>query len=137
MFIDVGANVGQTLLDYCAAASGAGYLGFEPNPLCSSHLASIIEKNTLEDCRVIPAGLSDANGVAELLLEDLGDAEPAATMISDLRPGRIYRSVLICCLRFDDLAASIVNGPIALMKIDVEGAELLALRGMKRTLREQ
>lgn len=137
LFIDVGANVGQTLLDYSSAANRAGYLAFEPNPLCVSHLTAVIERNGLEDCRVIPTGLSDRSGVAELLIEHDLEADPTATIMGDLRPGRTYRSRYICCMRFDDVIGTLTDGPLGLIKIDIEGAELFAMRGMMDTLRNR
>jgi FkbM family methyltransferase len=137
LFVDVGANLGQTLLDYCSTSSEHGYLGFEPNPTGAAFIATIIRENDLADCRLIPAGLSASNSVAELFFEYDWIADPSATMMGDLRPGRHYRSHFISCFRFDDLAASLVTGPLSLIKIDVEGAELLALQGMLNTIVER
>jgi FkbM family methyltransferase len=134
--LDVGANVGQTLLDYQSAPRRAGYLAFEPNPFCVDHLLRVIRTNRLEGCRVIPAGLSDASGIAELLIENEFDADPTATMMSELRPGRAYSSRFISCHRLDDLASSLITGPVSMIKIDVEGAESLALRGMRESITE-
>src|ERR1700754_138910 len=44
-FIDVGANCGQTLMDYFAAPVTTSYFGFEPNHHCISALKDIIRVN--------------------------------------------------------------------------------------------
>ena len=44
-FIDVGANVGQTLLDILSSHPTAQYIGFEPNPSCVFYLQSLIKLN--------------------------------------------------------------------------------------------
>ena len=40
-FIDVGANVGQTLLDTLNAHPMVQYIGFEPNPSCVFYLRTL------------------------------------------------------------------------------------------------
>ena len=41
-FIDVGVNVGQTLLKLKSISSEINYLGFEPNPNCVNYLKNLI-----------------------------------------------------------------------------------------------
>lgn len=136
-FIDVGANCGQTLIDYLAAERKHSYIGFEPNPYCVRVLESIVAANHRSDCLIVPAGLSDGNEIRKLLLEKGSEADTSASIDAGLRPGREWDVKLVPCYRFDDISRQIGTDKIGLMKIDVEGAELLALRGMKATLQEQ
>lgn len=134
-FVDVGANVGQTLMDYLHAGPRPGYVGFEPNAACVVQLADIIQQNGLTDCRIIPAGLSDRSSVRMLHIFG-GDSDSGATMESGLRPAEASRTIAVPTYRLDEIA-EVVEGPVALVKIDVEGHELPVLQGMAATIRDK
>lgn len=131
-FVDVGANVGQTLLDFLSAGSSGAYVGFEPNPTCHKHLADFIAANALEQCVVVPAALGDRTGIATFHAGSEVDA--GGTMLESLRPQLRRTPTTVCMFRFDALAATLSQEPISVIKIDVEGAELEVLRGAELTL---
>ncbi|MEH2511626.1 FkbM family methyltransferase [Nitrobacteraceae bacterium AZCC 1564] len=137
VFVDVGANCGQTLMDYFASPVTTSYFGFEPNHHCVSALSEIIRVNGRSDCSVIPAGLADENTVRKLLLEKDSIIDPSASIEADLRPERDWSIQFVACYKFDDIRRQVGIADIALMKIDVEGAELSTLRGMKEALKEE
>lgn len=137
VFLDVGANVGQTLLDYCASPSRSDYLGFEPNPACAARLAEIIKSSALEDCSVVPAALSAATGIIQLHLSGNAQTDTCATHVGELRPEAGLEAINIAAYRFDDIAEELLRGrSISLVKIDVERGELDVLRGMERLMIE-
>jgi hypothetical protein len=57
-------------------------------------------------------------------------------VIPDLRPNRLFDVEIVPCFRFDDVNACLDFGKISFIKIDVEGAELEALIGMKASIEE-
>jgi FkbM family methyltransferase len=128
-FVDVGANVGQTLLDFVTASVPANYIGFEPSLVCCEHLSRLIADNGLSNCRVVPAALGDRSGVATLYRGS--DVDAGATMLRELRPAYPVEAVETCVFRLDDLEGI---SAVSLIKIDVEGGELEALRGMRATI---
>jgi FkbM family methyltransferase len=136
-FVDVGANCGQTLIDYLAAERKESYIGFEPNPYCVRVLESIVAANHRSDCVIVPVGLSDRNEIRKLLLEKGSETDTSASIDAGLRPGREWDVKLVPCYRFDDVSPQVGIDKISLAKIDVEGAELLALRGMEAALQER
>ncbi len=136
-FVDVGVNVGQTLLDWVAADSEVDYFGFEPNPACIEFISNAIELNNLEKCTILPVGLSDKCGLVCLYSHPSSSTDASASIISDLRPNRELRSRYVPCVRFDEVWDTLKKSHLNLIKIDVEGAELEVLRGMKRVLREE
>lgn len=135
-FVDVGANCGQTLVDYFASGSTALYVGFEPNHHCISVLSDIVSLNGRSDCSLIPVGLSDENAIRKLLLEKNSNTDSSASIEAELRPDRDWDVQFVACYKFDDIRSQIGIDEIGLMKIDVEGAELSVLRGMRATLGE-
>lgn len=132
-FIDVGANVGQSLLDFLCAPARSSYLGFEPNLTCCRHLATFIAENRADGCRVIPAGLANRNGLGTLYRLG-GDVDSGATTLKALRPRGQVIAEPCCLFRLDDLSAQLAEPEIALIKIDTEGTELEVLQGMEATI---
>jgi len=133
-FIDVGANVGQTLFDYLATGAKSGYFGFEPNVRCAAYLSRLVSHNALGGVALVPIALGDS---AELLqLHSLGSSETdsAAFIHPFVRPNWETRSEFIPSLRFDEVLRPLGIEQISLCKIDVEGFELEVLRGMKSVL---
>jgi FkbM family methyltransferase len=135
-FIDVGANVGQTLIDVYSTQPRARYLGFEPNVSCVFYLNQLLDLNSLAGWVVLPVALADAPRCLPLYRHK-GDQEDASgTLRDDLRPGASLDADYVVCLRFDDLKCSLGLGAVGFIKIDVEGAELETLLGMKASLEE-
>jgi hypothetical protein len=62
VFVDVGANLGQTLIEFWLIDSGNSYIGFEPNEACIEYLETLININSLDGCKIIPVGLFNKNG---------------------------------------------------------------------------
>jgi FkbM family methyltransferase len=133
VMIDVGANVGQTLLDFLAAPVRSTYLGFEPNVICYQHLAKLVFDNGLDECHVVPAALGNRHGITTLYRYG-GDVDAGATTLRDLRPRLNAQGTNVCVFRLDELPEILPEPQIALIKIDTEGGELDALRGMEQTI---
>jgi len=135
-FIDIGANVGQTLLDFLAAGAGGRYIGFEPHPNSYASLRALAAENNLESCQILPVGLADRFCIVNLYSAPGAATDSGASIIQDIRGTRALRTTPILCCRFDDLRGELGITSLGLVKIDVEGAELGVLRGMEGSLRE-
>jgi FkbM family methyltransferase len=130
--LDVGVNIGQTLLKLKSIDPAIRYCGFEPNPFCVSFVHELIRLNGFTDCRLAPVALSDRPGLFEFIAGS--DSDSGGSMVADLRPEKtVVRKQIIAALHFDALDLDLNR--IGLVKIDVEGAELHVLRGMKEFLR--
>lgn len=133
-FLDVGVNVGQTLLMYAAAGGTGPYYGFDPNAAAAAYVNELIRVNGLEWARVVPVGLSDQTGCARLHLSS--NVDGAASLVNGFRPDSSYkRTEVVVIFRGDDMVKALQPGPISIVKIDVEGGELDVLRGLEATLR--
>jgi FkbM family methyltransferase len=127
--IDIGAHLGLYSL---IAASRCGNQGvvyaFEPDPRTFPLLVENVRRNGFQD-RITPvrSAVSERSGEEVLFLDDSNPAVTAlvASHASDA-------AVRIPCVTVDDFLPADQRADV--VKIDVEGAEMKALRGMSRTI---
>lgn len=136
LFIDVGMNLGQTLIKVKTIDRAQAVLGFEPNATCVTRIEELIRLNDYQGVRVLPVALSDHDHLAELQLYGKDPSDGSASMVKGFRPGSIWRVDRIVCLGFDTVERSIPIERIGVVKIDVEGAESFVLAGMSARLRK-
>jgi FkbM family methyltransferase len=129
-FIDVGVNVGQTLLKL-RELSQVDYIGFEPNPKCIHYVQRLIEANHFENVSLYPVGLSDKTHIAQLHYYGTGETDSAASVVYDFRQD-VLKTEYVPCFRFDELN---IEESIGVVKIDVEGSELWVLKGMQEMVK--
>jgi len=134
---DIGANVGIVSL-LCARHGATRVVAFEPGEVNIARLEDHRQANPSIAPRVevIPAAVSDVDGEAELLAGDAGAegqiTSPGVQLWQDPRQGA--RAVIVKAIRLDSLLGEGRPGP-GLLKIDVEGAEVLVLAGAHHLLR--
>jgi len=123
-FLDVGANIGSyTVL--AAAGPRARVTAVEPIPSTFEKLQANVSLNRLEPrVNAYCVGLSDKRGVLHF-------SAGLDTVNHVLAPDESLPAVEVSVMRLDDL---VEDDCPALIKIDVEGHELPALRGAARTL---
>lgn len=123
LFVDCGANVGYFSL--LAASRGASVLAFEPNPRCAQLIEANARLNGFESIEIRRLGLSSEAGRSVLHVEDLGNIGGGSLKSTGHEVGAIDLDTLD-----NQLAGATPN----LIKIDVEGAEVMVLRGAEKTL---
>lgn len=129
--VDIGANIGYFTLLFAQCVGSSGHVhAFEPVPALSSKLAENIRLNHLGQVTSHICALSDRKGTARFF-----SGPKDNTGLSSLRePRQASGSFEVELARLDDVVTT--GSRIALVKIDVEGAELQVLRGMERILRD-
>jgi FkbM family methyltransferase len=128
-FIDIGSNIGQTLLALRAVSENENYIGFEPNSACVFYIRHLIYKNKLKNCRIICAGVSYENSISEI--DITSEADTGGSMIRNFRPNFKYNEILtVPVLSFDNIVQRLNISEISIVKIDVEGAELFVIKGL-------
>jgi FkbM family methyltransferase len=131
LFIDVGANVGFYALCASKIVGVSGkVLAFEPAPETRKALLGNILLNGARNTTAVHFALSDHAGETSLFLDTAHNSGATS-----LRPSSNASQEITVELETYDNYASRHNIPTpALIKIDVEGAECLVLRGMANLL---
>lgn len=135
VFYDIGANVGFFAL-LAAHMSGIGdgrVYAFEPTRDNAEEIRVNLALNGLGNVDVIEKAVSSAAGTGRLQVVD--DQSWSKLLETGAHPFT-EEVVDIELVAVDDLVSSGEILPPTVVKIDVEGAELAVLEGMRRTLRQ-
>ena len=136
LIVDVGVNVGQTLLKIKRLRPDQAYLGFEPNPSCCAYVERLIAVNGFKHCELVPAALGREAGVFELFIRS--DADSGASLVKGFRDAKFYSArKWVAVLHGDAVLRSVDAENISLVKIDVEGGEVDVIEGLLETLDRQ
>jgi len=124
---DIGANVGYfSLLAAILAGEEGKVYAFEPLPRNVMFLRKHVELNQLDTIEVFEAAVSDHAGEASF---DLG----SSTAMGRLADTGKLKVQMVC---LDELLSDGQLRPPDYMKVDVEGAEFIALSGARNLLAE-
>jgi FkbM family methyltransferase len=132
-FVDVGVNIGQTLVKVLKADPARQYWGFEPNPAALAYVSSLVRLNAIGNVHLVCGALSDHNATEALFLSSPCDS--SASIVEGFRPSDFYRAKCsVLAIAGDQFFDAMNVHAIAILKIDVEGGELEVLRGLRRTI---
>lgn len=134
VMFDVGAHVGYDTLKASVRVGDKGrVVAFEPNPNTVTMLRSNIAASGAHNVIVEPIACTDAEQMLTLF-----DATPGgnsgSSSLSQRNAGTISRPYVVRGRRIDDVVAELGLTRVDVFKADVEGAELLVLRGAAQTL---
>lgn len=133
VFYDIGANVGFfALLGAHFAGLEAGHVyAFEPTPDNAGEIRRNVALNALSNVTVIERAVAAAAGTGRLQVVD----DQSWSKLVETGEHPFTESVIdIELVSIDDLVASREIRPPTVVKIDVEGAEMAVLEGMRATL---
>lgn len=133
VFYDIGANYGYyTLL----AAPTAGHVySFEPVSTTLHQLRENVSRNALDErVTVFPVGLSDHDGTIEINVYNSSGNNSLFPVTSSDSSVHIVRTEPIELVALDGLVDREGLRLPTVVKMDIEGAELFALRGAASTL---
>jgi FkbM family methyltransferase len=122
--LDVGAHLGY--FSVLAAKRGARVIAFEPNSRSLPYLRRNLERNGIADrVTIVERAAGATTGTATFFLSEAGDESSLHAHAPEDEP--ITVEVAPVDAATEGLAVDVI-------KIDVEGGEIEALRGMTRTL---
>ena len=128
--IDVGANIGYyTLLAAQKVGADGHVYAVEPNPAVRSLLKRHLEMNGLDNVTIIAAAAWDATTTGTLHVHGY---DCGASSLRNFDGSEAAAQVQL--VRLDDVVRQEHRERIGLIKIDIEGAEAHALRGLSAIL---
>jgi FkbM family methyltransferase len=132
-FLDVGVNIGQTLVKVKSLDPARPYIGVEPNPVCVYYLEMLIRANDFQSCHVIPAALSTGHAILELQIYSDSLTDASASIVDGFRENRISTRPALACA-YSDIEQALKPEPLGIVKIDVEGAEWEVIQSLDGVL---
>lgn len=127
--LDIGANTGYYSL--IASRKAKQVYAFEPSSVMRIELEQNIALNSIQNISIEPYAVSDQSGVATIYLSGSDN-----TGMSGLQPPENFSGATeqVNMISIDDWIVSKGSPRINAIKIDVEGAEMKVLKGMRQLL---
>jgi len=127
VIFDCGANIGLATLYFKRLYPKAYISCFEADPTTAAILQKNVEQNHLNNVSTYNVMLSNENGERSLYLE----ADAAGSLRMSGSAGRLpnHREIRVKAGRLSDY----VDGPIDLLKMDIEGAEFEVMADLKNS----
>jgi FkbM family methyltransferase len=134
---DIGANVGVFTFGAASVALRGSTLAVEPDIWLAQLLrrSHRLRSNRRLNVTVLPAAISDRNGLATLLIARRGRASNALESAGGRSQAGGFRDKITVPTLTLDTLLEFAPAP-TFVKVDVEGAEASVLRGATRLLRE-
>ena len=129
--LDVGANIGWTVLNMANIARQGKVLGFEPDPYNFERCSQNMLLNDFKNGSAYPLGLGNENRAMNIEIRTISNRGG-----NRIAPGRSGDTRMVEVVRLDDFSLALELPKIDLIKIDVEGYELNVLRGAERLLKK-
>jgi FkbM family methyltransferase len=128
-FVDIGANLGFVTLCAARAAGTSGRVfSFEPNVVLVERIRRMLEHNQITNVTLFPYAAGNETGEIGFT-NDLHHG--GNHVVADLAEA----PVVVPVRRVDDVMEEHLPGGDALVKLDIEGAEMMALSGMPNLIR--
>lgn len=133
---DIGANVGVFAFAAAIGAKNARVFAFEPDTFLADLMRQSRLRNGLENVQVLPVAVSSRDGFSKFLVARRGRASNALESAGGRsQMGGIRDHYVVPTFSGATLRASLDSRP-GLIKIDVEGAELEVLEGLRPVILE-
>lgn len=130
VFLDVGSNLGVFTVFAAKAVGPRGtVVAFEPETIARNRLLENIRLNDLQNVKAFKMALSDTRAKRKLILGDAAAVSQSAHLADDGGPSEVVETA-----NYDWLVANQSLPIPRVVKMDIEGHEFAALKGMSSTL---
>jgi FkbM family methyltransferase len=130
---DVGANIGETTLHFAGLVGPAGRVyAFEPDPYTHERARINISLNAFSNIKLFQAGIAEEEKEARLVRVDEHNLGMNRILPEESISG--CDSARIRCRTLDGIVRDETVSGVSLIKMDIEGYEMNALRGARDTL---
>lgn len=126
---DIGSSVGAWSIPSALKAPYGQVISFEPDPENQDRLLKNYALNDISNYKLMPVALGDKPGELELFTAGAYAASPSLKPVNN-----ISTSIKVKIETVDQLIARKAIPPPDVVKIDIEGAEMMALKGMAHLL---
>lgn len=133
MFLDVGAHAGGWAVPVSRVLRTGHVYAFEAFPHYAQVLQLTLALLGRRNVTVVTGAVSDRQGAVPIVWKD-AEGRRLTGMTHIARPGDAGASVSVQALTIDAFCATLPERRIRLLKCDVEGAELMVLRGAASTI---
>lgn len=133
---DLGANLGYMSLIFADKVGESGQVfAFEALPSNVKRLRANLEANPeISNIEIVPNAVSDSAGTVEFLVHE---SHAAGKVVGSAGRDVTYEErIVIPTISLDDFVFSQKHPAPQIVKMDIEGGEVLALPGMRRILEE-
>ncbi|MBI5917716.1 MAG: FkbM family methyltransferase [Bacteroidetes bacterium] len=122
---DIGSSVGAWSIPAALKASRGKVISFEPDPENQQRLLKNYELNGISNFKIMPIAVGDKPGELELFTAGAYAASPSLKPVNN-----ISTSIKVKIETVDGLISRKEIPLPTVVKIDIEGAEMMALKGM-------
>jgi len=134
VFVDVGAYIGFYTVWACRRARRV--ISVEPNPAALAYLKVNIALNECPNVTVVPKAIGDRRGYTKLKIPEAAEKGFISMHSSIVRDFKEAFEVEVEMDTLDSVLEEVGVDSVDILKIDVEGAEGLVVRGAEKALKE-
>lgn len=124
VFVDIGANIGEMVIDFARLPSFKHLVAYEPDPVCANIIRANAALNNHSNITTVTAGVSAKASKAYLL----GGGTPQASLSATRKLGAVPTSIVTLDGEAQHQPALRAKAQ-AVVLIDVEGHELEVMKG--------
>ncbi len=126
LIIDCGSNIGISILFFKKLRPRSRIIGFEPDKKTFELLSRNVAENGLSDVSLHNAAVSSRVGEVTFFSDSESPGSFTMSLVKQRIPGEPQR---VPCV----MLSSFVQGPVDLLKMDIEGAEMDVMRELVAT----
>lgn len=135
--VDAGANIGAVAMHMALRVGPKGQVHcFEPHPGVRQRLALHVNRNGFEErCRVHDLALSDRAGTVDLcVMQGDDENQGVSSIVGNGEHGQLHAVLPVKTITLDAFVEQARLSRVDFIKIDIQGAEPLLLRGGRQLL---